>query len=446
MKRTEADGEKEGMETRNSRSTPRRNSAIQASKRLTLPRLILSDEEDEDQVDEMATEGQDSDVVMKEKDEETEDSTKQQKNRVVVIRKRSIVIAKKTSVIVKGKGKMIIVSSDEEDEESIQVDEPKNRNGIVVPGSSSKKITLLKKVTSKVVIKQKERSASATTSKHFDSAKKKAVVKGKGKEVRVESPSGSEFEADVDQLAATSSSSSSSEEEVMTSKATSRKNDDSSDNEEGSEAEEDDDNGKEKKKGAGGEKKEKVGPKPRQGAVLSPTLLKEMKKMNRYQKTEAQLKANHAELVNCWGEINEIAKWVPMEAEQPAGITLKLLPFQLEGLSWMIGQERSIWKGGLLADEMGMGKTIQTIALILSDYDKNKRQCTLVLAPTVALIQWKNEIEKFTRGIKVLVFHGATRIDNTRDMAKYDVILTSCKFRLDVLPCVHSLIRKLDLN
>jgi DNA repair protein RAD16 len=72
-----------------------------------------------------------------------------------------------------------------------------------------------------------------------------------------------------------------------------------------------------------------------------------------------------------------------------------------------------------------MGKTIQTIALILSDYEKDVRKCTLVLAPTVALIQWKNEIQKFTTGIKVLVFHGASRIDNTKEMMEYDVVLTS---------------------
>lgn len=72
-----------------------------------------------------------------------------------------------------------------------------------------------------------------------------------------------------------------------------------------------------------------------------------------------------------------------------------------------------------------MGKTIQTIALILSDYSKDDRKTTLVLAPTVALIQWKNEISKFTNGIKVLVFHGASRADNVKELLKYDVVLTS---------------------
>lgn len=45
--------------------------------------------------------------------------------------------------------------------------------------------------------------------------------------------------------------------------------------------------------------------------------------------------------------------------------------------------------------------TLQTIGLILSDYKMGERKCTLVLAPTVAIMQWRNEIEKFTKGFKV---------------------------------------------
>lgn len=50
---------------------------------------------------------------------------------------------------------------------------------------------------------------------------------------------------------------------------------------------------------------------------------------------------------------------------------------------------------------MGMGKTIQTIALILSDHKQGEKKCTLVLTPTVAMVQWRNEIAKFTKGFKV---------------------------------------------
>lgn len=50
------------------------------------------------------------------------------------------------------------------------------------------------------------------------------------------------------------------------------------------------------------------------------------------------------------------------EAPQPNEIVTPLLPFQLEAVTWMTRQEHTIFRGGLLADEMGMGKTLQAIA------------------------------------------------------------------------------------
>ena len=44
---------------------------------------------------------------------------------------------------------------------------------------------------------------------------------------------------------------------------------------------------------------------------------------------------------------------------------MSLLPFQKEFLAWAISQERSEIRGGILADEMGMGKTIQVLPYIL---------------------------------------------------------------------------------
>lgn len=116
---------------------------------------------------------------------------------------------------------------------------------------------------------------------------------------------------------------------------------------------------------------------------------------------------------------------IPIErAPQPPGMTIKLLPFQLEGLNWLQKQEEGEFGGGILADEMGMGKTIQTIALFMSDKQKTPN---LVVGPTVALMQWKNEIEKHTvpGSLKVLLYHGANRATDVDELMKYDVILTS---------------------
>lgn len=52
--------------------------------------------------------------------------------------------------------------------------------------------------------------------------------------------------------------------------------------------------------------------------------------------------------------------------EPPPVLTVQLLPYQKEFLAWAIQQERGVAKGGILADEMGMGKTIQVSAQPLS--------------------------------------------------------------------------------
>lgn len=57
----------------------------------------------------------------------------------------------------------------------------------------------------------------------------------------------------------------------------------------------------------------------------------------------------------------------------------------------MMAQEQTEYQGGLLGDEMGMGKTIQAVSLIMSDFPQ--REPTLVLVPPVALMQWVAEIK-----------------------------------------------------
>ena len=47
------------------------------------------------------------------------------------------------------------------------------------------------------------------------------------------------------------------------------------------------------------------------------------------------------------------------QMEPPPELLMPLLPYQKEFLAWSVAQERSEIRGGILADEMGMGKTIQ---------------------------------------------------------------------------------------
>ncbi|CAO1620324.1 unnamed protein product [Sympodiomycopsis kandeliae] len=149
---------------------------------------------------------------------------------------------------------------------------------------------------------------------------------------------------------------------------------------------------------------------------------KKPRSLTHYQKTVRDIEYNHPELKGVWERLKRQPTFdKSKKAPQPEGLTISLLPFQLEGLNWLKQQEQGEWKGGILADEMGMGKTIQMISLFLSD----RKKPTLVVAPTVAIMQWRNEIAKYTSDFKVLVWHGATRESDVAKLKEYDVILTS---------------------
>ncbi|CAH8283008.1 unnamed protein product [Eruca vesicaria subsp. sativa] len=119
-------------------------------------------------------------------------------------------------------------------------------------------------------------------------------------------------------------------------------------------------------------------------------------------------------------------------AEPPPDLIMPLLKYQKEFLAWASKQEQTVL-GGILADEMGMGKTIQAISLVLAQREVDRARskkaagCTLVLCPLVAVSQWLSEIDRFTspRSTKVLVYHGAKREKNGNNFKKYDFVLTT---------------------
>lgn len=160
---------------------------------------------------------------------------------------------------------------------------------------------------------------------------------------------------------------------------------------------------------------------PKRKAPKKPT--KPRKKPDYFLNMTNRLFNNHEELKGTFSGLHTMEKIPVVEAPHPEGMTINLLPFQLEGLDWLVRQEDSKFGGGILADEMGMGKTIQTIGLFMHD---TKKTPNLVVAPAVAIVQWKSEIEAHTNNkLKVYIFHGANRTTNVEELMEYDVILTT---------------------
>jgi len=123
-------------------------------------------------------------------------------------------------------------------------------------------------------------------------------------------------------------------------------------------------------------------------------------------------------------------------APQPDQVLTPMLPYQLEGLGWMIRQEKTDIKGGVLADEMGMGKTLQMISLLVARKPSGKLERkigtestgpTLIVCPTSAMMQWEEEIRVRTKAntLKVLVFHGNRNDIVAETLLQYDVVLTT---------------------
>lgn len=105
------------------------------------------------------------------------------------------------------------------------------------------------------------------------------------------------------------------------------------------------------------------------------------------------------------------------EYEAPPHLEETLRAYQKTGYSWLkFLYDNKL--GACLADDMGLGKTLQAIAFIQSIYKDLNR--VLVVCPVSILLNWENEIKKFSE-MDHHIYHGGAR--SFPDDAK--IILTS---------------------
>lgn len=101
-----------------------------------------------------------------------------------------------------------------------------------------------------------------------------------------------------------------------------------------------------------------------------------------------------------------------------------LRDYQKFGFQWL-KLMKHYYLGGILADDMGLGKTLQVIALLESE--KDKTHTSIVITPSSILLNWQDEIDKFTNNLSVLCILGssAQRKSLIQQAEQYDVVITS---------------------
>lgn len=124
----------------------------------------------------------------------------------------------------------------------------------------------------------------------------------------------------------------------------------------------------------------------------------------------------------------------------------KLKSYQLKGVKWLI----SLWQNGLngiLADQMGLGKTIQTIGFISHLKSKGLDGPYMIIAPLSTLSNWVNEITRFTPSLPVVIYHGDKKLrDQIRRKhmprtvgPKFPIVITSYEIAMnDARKCFGS--------
>ncbi len=109
------------------------------------------------------------------------------------------------------------------------------------------------------------------------------------------------------------------------------------------------------------------------------------------------------------------------DIEVPESLRLIMRNYQKTGYRWLKMLKENGF-GGILADDMGLGKSLQVIALLLEE-----RSTALIVCPTTLMLNWVGEIEKFASSLKTLAVMGSQeeRRECIARAADYDVVITS---------------------
>jgi SNF2 family DNA or RNA helicase len=115
--------------------------------------------------------------------------------------------------------------------------------------------------------------------------------------------------------------------------------------------------------------------------------------------------------------------------ENPAQLQGNLREYQKRGVGWIQYLEQ-LGLNGCLADDMGLGKSLQVIARLVKERETSEEILpTLLIAPTSVIGNWEKEVQKFAPDLKTIVHHGSNRVNNEDEFKKnslsHDMTITS---------------------
>ena len=116
--------------------------------------------------------------------------------------------------------------------------------------------------------------------------------------------------------------------------------------------------------------------------------------------------------------------------EIPEHLRTVLRNYQKTGYRWLRTLE-SMGFGGILADDMGLGKSIQMLsflsAMVQEGKSKDTRYTSLLVCPASLVYNWEEEIRKFAPQLEALIITGTAGVRGEKILSyqRYDICITS---------------------
>ncbi len=120
-------------------------------------------------------------------------------------------------------------------------------------------------------------------------------------------------------------------------------------------------------------------------------------------------------------QVRKLKEVKDLQPQLPSTLQAELRDYQQQGFEWL--SRLAHWGvGACLADQMGLGKTLQALALILS---KATQGATLIIAPTSVCLNWISEAEKFAPTLNPVQFANSDRQEILEQLQPLDLFVCS---------------------